>query len=175
MPNSIQRIDVAGRDVTEYMQLLFRKSGYVFHTSAEKEIVRTIKEKLSYVAVDPKKEEKEWMQHAGRADSKVVEYTLPDGNKMKVGRSHAFSRSTTLKVNRLERRDTARLRSFSTLRSLDSNIQEYMKSLSMPSTGLIWISENIFSALSCCRGVEHLPRGSETGCYMKCRDWRSKI
>ena len=84
MPNSIQRIDVAGRDVTEYMQLLFRKSGYVLHTSAEKEIVRTIKEKHSYVALDPKKEEKEWMQHGGRLDNKIVEYTLPDGHKMKV-------------------------------------------------------------------------------------------
>ena len=90
MPNSIQRIDVAGRDVTEYMQLLFRKSGYVFHTSAEKEIVRTIKEKHSYVALDPRKEEKEWMQHAGRPDSKIVEYTLPDGNRMKVGLSQAL-------------------------------------------------------------------------------------
>ena len=116
MPNSIQRIDVAGRDVTEYMQLLFRKSGYVFHTSAEKEIVRTIKEKHSYVAADPKKEEKEWMQHVGRADSKVVEYTLPDGKKMKVSRSHPLSSSTTLRVSRLEQRDTARRRSFSTLR-----------------------------------------------------------
>lgn len=85
MPSSIRRIDVAGRDVTEYMQLLFRKSGYVLHTSAEKEIVRNIKEKHSFVALDPKKEEKEWMQHAGRPDSKVVEYTLPDGHKMKVG------------------------------------------------------------------------------------------
>ena len=170
MPNSIQRIDVAGRDVTEYMQLLFRKSGYVFHTSAEKEIVRTIKEKHSYVAVDPKKEEKEWMQHAGRADSKVMEYTLPDGNKMRVGRSHAFSRSTTLKVNRLDLRDTARLRSFLTQRSLDSNTQEYIKSLSMPSTGQTWTSGNLFSAISCSRGAQHSPRGSEIGCCMKCRD-----
>ena len=170
MPNSIQRIDVAGRDVTEYMQLLFRKSGYVFHTSAEKEIVRTIKEKHSYVAVDPKKEEKEWMQHAGRADSKVVEYTLPDGNKMKVGRSQTFSRSTTLNVNRLDLRDTARLRYFSTLRSLDSNIQEYIKLLSMPSTGQTWISGNLFSAISCSPGAQHLRRGSEIGCCMKCRD-----
>ena len=170
MPNSIQRIDVAGRDVTEYMQLLFRKSGYVFHTSAEKEIVRTIKEKHSYVAVDPKKEEKEWMQHAGRADSKVVEYTLPDGNKMKVGRPHTFSTSTTLNVNRLDLRDTARLRYSSTLRSLDWNIQEYIKLLSMPSTGQTWISGNLFSAISCSRGAPHLPRGSEIGCCMKCRD-----
>jgi centractin len=84
MPSSIRRIDVAGRDVTEHMQLLFRKSGYVFHTSAEKEVVRMIKEKTGYVALDPKREEKEWMQHGGRPDGKVVEYTLPDGNKMKV-------------------------------------------------------------------------------------------
>ena len=84
MPSSIRRIDVAGRDVTEYMQLLFRKSGYVLHTSAEKEIVRNIKEKHSFVALDPRKEEKEWMQHVGRPESKVVEYELPDGHKMKV-------------------------------------------------------------------------------------------
>ena len=89
MPSSIRRIDVAGRDVTEYMQLLFRKSGYVFHTSAEKEIVRTIKEKHSYVALDPRKEEKEWMQHVGKADNKVVEYSLPDGHKIKV--NHSFT------------------------------------------------------------------------------------
>ena len=86
MPSSIRRIDVAGRDVTEYMQLLLRKGGYVFHTSAEKEVVRMIKEKTGYVALDPKKEEKEWLTAGSRApDGKAVEYTLPDGNKMKVG------------------------------------------------------------------------------------------
>lgn len=86
IPSSIRRIDVAGRDVTEYMQLLLRKGGYVFHTSAEKEVVRMIKEKTGYVALDPKKEEKEWLTAGNRApDGKAVEYILPDGNKMKVG------------------------------------------------------------------------------------------
>lgn len=84
VPSSIRRIDVAGRDITEYLQLLLRKSGYVFHTSAEKEVVRMIKEKTSYVAADPKKEEKEWASTGGRAEGKTVEYTLPDGNKVKV-------------------------------------------------------------------------------------------
>lgn len=83
MPSSIRRIDVAGRDVTEHLQTLLRKAGHVFHTSAEKEVVRMIKEKVSYVAVDPKKEEKEW--GGGKmGDGKVVEYVLPDGNKLKV-------------------------------------------------------------------------------------------
>lgn len=83
MTSSIRRIDVAGRDVTEYMQTLLRKAGYVFHTSAEKEIVRMIKEKVSYVALDPKKEEKEWAS-AKMGEGKVAEYVLPDGNKIKV-------------------------------------------------------------------------------------------
>lgn len=83
MPSSIRRIDVAGRDVTEYMQTLLRKSGYVFHTSAEKEVVRMIKEKVSYVAADPKREEKEWS--TGKlAEGKMAEYVLPDGNRIKV-------------------------------------------------------------------------------------------
>ncbi|KUI74207.1 Actin-like protein [Cytospora mali] len=81
--NSIQRIDVAGRDITEYLQTLLRKSGYVFHTSAEKEVVRHIKEAVTYVAHDPRKEEKDWAQ-IKLDQNKVVEYTLPDGNKLKV-------------------------------------------------------------------------------------------
>ena len=84
IPNSIRRIDVAGRDVTEHLQQLLRKSGRVFHTSAEKETVKDIKEKTGYVALDPTKEEKEW-SGAARTDNKSVEYTLPDGHKLKVG------------------------------------------------------------------------------------------
>ncbi|PSS27304.1 hypothetical protein M430DRAFT_32090 [Amorphotheca resinae ATCC 22711] len=84
MASSIRRIDVAGRDVTEYLQLLLRKSGYVFHTSAEKEVVRMIKEKVSYVAANPRQEEKEWAA-SKVGDGKVVEYALPDGNKIKIG------------------------------------------------------------------------------------------
>lgn len=82
--NSIQRIDVAGRDVTEYLQTLLRKTGYIFHTSAEKEVVRHIKESATYIAHDPRKEEKDWA--AVKHDhSKMYEYVLPDGNKLKVG------------------------------------------------------------------------------------------
>ncbi len=61
LPNSIKRIDIAGRDITEQLQLLLRKSGYIFQTSAEKEVVRIIKEKMTYVSKDPKRDEKEWL------------------------------------------------------------------------------------------------------------------
>ncbi|CAG8542490.1 1867_t:CDS:2 [Diversispora eburnea] len=65
-------------DVTEYLQLLLRKAGYNFHTTAEKEVVRHIKEKCCYVAVNPTKEEKE-------INGKVEEFLLPDGNVVKLG------------------------------------------------------------------------------------------
>jgi len=44
IPHAIERIDLAGRDVTKYLKLLLRRNGEKLHTSAEFEIVRTIKE-----------------------------------------------------------------------------------------------------------------------------------
>jgi centractin len=88
IPPAIRRIDIAGRDVTEHLQLLLRKAGATFHTSAEKEIVRTIKEKMCYVAEDPRKEEKEWGgvpgSGSGGLHNKGQEYKLPDGRSIKV-------------------------------------------------------------------------------------------
>jgi centractin len=84
IPNSIRRIDVAGRDVTEYLQIQLRKAGYIFHTSAEKDIVRQIKEKTSYVAVDPNKEEKDWSGGSLRTEAKHIDYSLPDGKVIRV-------------------------------------------------------------------------------------------
>jgi centractin len=85
VPSSIRRIDVAGRDITEQLQLLLRKSGHVFHTSAEKEIVRLMKEKVSYIALDPRKEEKDCTTGVWKAEKKEIDYTLPDGHKIKIG------------------------------------------------------------------------------------------
>lgn len=38
MVHAVTRIDVAGRDITNHLQLLLRRAGYVFHTSAELEV-----------------------------------------------------------------------------------------------------------------------------------------
>jgi centractin len=84
LPNSIRRIDVAGRDVTENLQTHLRRAGYVFHTSAEKEIVRVMKEKTSYVALDPNKEEKDFNARVSRTEEKTIDYQLPDGKTVKV-------------------------------------------------------------------------------------------
>lgn len=77
MPHSVMRVDVAGRDVTRYLRLLLRKEGYDLHTSAELEIVRTIKEKACYLSINPTREES--------AEVEKSSYTLPDGSSIEIG------------------------------------------------------------------------------------------
>ena len=81
LPHAILRIDIAGRDMTEHMQKLLTESGYSFTTTAEKEIVRDIKEKLTYVAMDFDEE----LNGAKTNAAMEQEYELPDGNTIKVG------------------------------------------------------------------------------------------
>ncbi|TRZ00643.1 hypothetical protein DNTS_027223 [Danionella cerebrum] len=77
IPHSIMRVDIAGRDVSRYLRLLLRKEGYDFHTSAEFEVVRTIKERACYLSLNPQKDE--------TLETEKAQYTLPDGSTLDIG------------------------------------------------------------------------------------------
>jgi len=95
--HAIQRTNIGGRDITNYLaRLIMHHRGVALTTTAEKEIVRDIKEKLCYVSINPEAElaaiygeserVREYVAGAPPGGEAVApkpepaEYTLPDGS-----------------------------------------------------------------------------------------------
>jgi hypothetical protein len=66
---------LAGRDLTTWMQKILKDNNYNFDTSAEKEIVRDMKETTCFVSQDYEGD----IAKASAGKELETTYTLPDG------------------------------------------------------------------------------------------------
>jgi len=78
LPHAVEKMEIAGRVLTNYMQRLLIGVGESFTSAAEIQIVRDIKEKHAYVAQNYA-EEKEAATKSAEHD---IQYTLPDKRVM---------------------------------------------------------------------------------------------
>lgn len=74
LPHAVMRMELAGRDLTDYLMQILLEKGNSFSSSSEREVFRDIKERLCFVALDFEAE-------LATADSSIEKnYELPDGN-----------------------------------------------------------------------------------------------
>jgi actin-related protein len=82
IPHAIQRINLAGGDITEYLIELLKEKGHNFTTPAEVEIVRDIKERLCYVVHQNFDSE---LKESAENSSVEKTYDLPDQRSITIG------------------------------------------------------------------------------------------
>ena len=100
LPHTIGRLDLAGRDVTQCLQRIWQEKGLTcnFSTTAEQEIVKSVKEYHCYVSRD-------YEQEMGSSNNSSIEinYTLPDGTIIKIDKERFRATEILFKPNLIGR------------------------------------------------------------------------
>ncbi|CAL4110635.1 unnamed protein product, partial [Meganyctiphanes norvegica] len=78
LPHAVHRLNLAGRDLTSYLQRILSERGHSFKTTAEHDIVREVKESMCYVSENYEKE-------LSTNNNDDMLYTLPDGQEITLG------------------------------------------------------------------------------------------
>eukprot|EP01084_Bolivina_argentea_P041817 77191_1 len=103
LPHATHTLDIGGRELTDYLMKQLTASGYSFTTSAEREIVRDIKEKLCYTPL--RFNDELAASQRDDIDSNIKrQYELPDGQMIDVNKER-FSVSEAMFTPRLLNED----------------------------------------------------------------------
>jgi len=89
LPHAIQKLEIGGRDITEYLNKLVNEAGYQIE---EIDIIKEMKEKHCYIAQDYESEIKNFTENKAACEK---EFPLPDGNKVVMG-TQRFKATETL-------------------------------------------------------------------------------
>ena len=79
--HAVNKVPIAGRDLTQFMSKLLTERGIKLSSSAELEIVRVIKEKLAFVALDYDAA----LKRSYNYTTYEKNYEMPDGNAITIG------------------------------------------------------------------------------------------
>ncbi|KAH0794195.1 actin [Histomonas meleagridis] len=80
-PHATKRFNIAGRDITLYLQKILNQRGHELITSNERKIVRDIKEIFAYVSLDYDEE----LAKSETTSECDISYALPNGDVISIG------------------------------------------------------------------------------------------
>jgi len=74
-PYSVSKIDISGKDITQFLHDLLQNKGITFSQHYDKDIIKDIKETMCYISQDFTREIVEFKENASTKD---LLYKLPD-------------------------------------------------------------------------------------------------
>jgi len=90
--HQIRRLEIGGHNLTEYLIRQLRYRGHNVESSADKEVIRRVKEKFCYCSLKYDQDEEAYNRpdqlnsnYSKKDDAIAQTYTLPDGSSIKVG------------------------------------------------------------------------------------------
>lgn len=82
LKNNVERLNIAGQNITKFLAKLLLRRGYAFNGTADFELIRELKEKYCFVSLDFKAD----TRLADQTTCFEKEHILPDKTRIKIGR-----------------------------------------------------------------------------------------